>query len=70
MEQGVDFAVVGGEGGWFVVILDYLVGEGKMASGLAPCLFFTEIGRIAGNMENHFAGMIVICGIGVGRQMI
>ena len=41
-----------------------------MASGSATCKFFTEIGRISGNMEGHVAGMIVECGIGVGRRAI
>ena len=36
-----------------------------MASGAATCLFFAEIGRIAGNVENHVAGMIVDCSSGV-----
>ena len=30
------------------------------------CVFFTEIGRIAGNVEDHVASMIVECGIRVG----
>ena len=33
--------------------------RGKMASGLATCAFFTEIGRITGNVEDHVSGMIV-----------
>ena len=41
-----------------------------MASDAATCLFFTEIGRIAGNVEDHVAGMIVDCDIGVGRRVI
>ena len=41
-----------------------------MASGSAMCPFFTEIGRIAGNVENHVAGMIINCGIRVGRRII
>ena len=41
-----------------------------MASGAATCPFFAEIGRIAGNVEDHVAVMIVDCGIGVGRRVI
>ena len=44
--------------------------QGKMASVLATCAFFTEIGRVAGNVENHFSGMIMECGIGVGLRII
>ena len=62
--------IVGGEGGWFVAIFDQLVGEEKMASGLATCPFFAEIGHIAGHVEYHVAGMIVDCVIGVGRRII
>ena len=36
----------------------------------ATCPLFTEIGRIAGNVEDHVAGMIVNCGIGVGCRII
>ena len=70
MAQGVYGAVVGGEGGWFVAIINESVGEEKMASGSATCTFFTEIGRITGNMEDYVTGMIVECGIGVGRRVI
>ena len=66
MSQGVDGAVVGGEGGRFVAIFDELVGEEKMASGLDTCTFFTEIGCIASNVEDIVSGMIVECGIRVG----
>ena len=45
-------------------------GQGKMSSDSATYVFFTEIGRIAGNLENHVAGMIVNCGIGVGLRII
>ena len=41
-----------------------------MASGAATGPFFTEIGRIVGNVEDHVAGMIVDCGIRVGRCVI
>ena len=41
-----------------------------MASGLATCPFLADIGRIAGNVEDHVSGMIVECGIGVGRHII
>ena len=41
-----------------------------MASGLATFSFFTEIGRIAGNVEDHAAGMIVDCGFEVSRRII
>ena len=63
-------SIVGGEGGWFVTIFDKLVGEGKMASGLAACAFFAEIGRIAGDVEDHVAVMILDCGIGVGCRVV
>ena len=66
----MDGAVVGGEGGWFVTIVEELVGEGEMASGSATCAFFTEIGRIACNMEDRVAGMIVECCVGVGCRVI
>ena len=66
----MDGAVVGGEGGWFVAIIDDSVGGGEMASGSAMCEFFTEIGRISGNIEDHVAGMIVECGIELGRRVI
>ena len=62
----MDGAVVGGEGGWFVSSINESVGKGEMASGSATCAFFTEIGRIAGNVEYHVAGMIVECVIGLG----
>ena len=44
--------------------------QGKMASGAATCQLFAEIGRIAGNVEDHVADMIVDFGIGVGRRVI
>ena len=66
----MDGAVVGGECGQFIDVFDKLVGEEKMASGLATCAFFTNIGRIAGNMEYHVAGMIVKCGIRVGCRVV
>ena len=34
-----------------------------MTSGRAACTFFTEIGRITGDMEDHVARMIVECGM-------
>ena len=58
--------MVGGEGGWFVAIIDESVGEKKMASSSATCALFTKIGHIAGNVEDHVSGMIVECGIQVG----
>ena len=61
---------MGGEGGWFVTILDESFGEGKMSSCSDMCAFFTEIGYIAGNVEGHVAGMIVECDVGVGRRII
>ena len=66
----MDGAVVGEEGGWFVTIINESVGEGKMASISTSCAFFTEIGRIAGDVEDHVAGMIVECGIGAGLRVI
>ena len=42
----------------------------KMASSTDTCLFFSEIGNIARNMEEYVAGMIVDYGIGVGRSVI
>ena len=36
-------SVVGGEVGRFVTIFDELVGEGKITSESAVCVFFTEI---------------------------
>ena len=59
-------AAVGGEDGWFFAVIDELFGKGKTASGLATCALFTEIGRIARNVEDHVAVMIVECGIGGG----
>ena len=41
-----------------------------MAPGLAACMFFTEIGRIAGDVEDHFNGMIVEVGIRVGCRVV
>ena len=35
----------------------------KMASRSATCVFFIEIGRIVGNVDDHVVGMIVDCGI-------
>ena len=66
----MDGAVFGGEGGWFVAIIDDSVSEEKMASILDMCTLFTEIGRITGNTEDHVDSMIVDCGIGVGRRVI
>ena len=66
----MDGAVVGGVGGWFVAIFNESVGEEKMASDSVTCPFCTEIGCIAGNVENHDSGMIVNCGIRVGRHII
>ena len=62
--------MVGGEGGWFVAIIEELVGEEKMASGSATCALFTEKERVTGNTEDHVAGTIVECGIGVGCHAI
>ena len=62
----MDGGVVGGEGGWFVSIIDKLVGMEKMATGSATCAFFTDIGRISGNVEDNIAVMILEWGIGVG----
>ena len=70
LAQSVDSAVVSGEGGWFVAIINVLVGEEKMASGSATCAFFTEIGPITGNVEDNIAGMLVECGIRVGCRVI
>ena len=70
MAQGVDGTVVGVEGGWFVAVIEESIGEVKMASGMAKCALFTEIGCIVGNTEDHVAGMIVEYGIGVGRRVI
>ena len=36
-----------------------------MASGSAMCAFFTEIGQIPGDVEDHVASTIVECGVGV-----
>ena len=66
----MDGAIVGVEGGWFVAIFDQSVGEVKMACSAATCPLFAEIGRIAGNVEDHVAGMIVDCCIGVVRRVI
>ena len=66
----MDGAIIGGEGGWFVAIFNQLVGEENMASSAATCPFFSEIGRIAGNVEDHVAGTIVDRGIGVGSHVI
>ena len=66
----MDGAVVGGEGGWFVAIIDESVGEEKMASGSTTCPFFTEIVRISDNLKDHVSGMILECGIGVVCHVI
>ena len=66
----MDGSVVGREGGPFVAIFDELVGEGEMASILAACAFFTKIGRIFGDVEDHVAVMIVECGIGVVCRIV
>ena len=59
-------SVVGGEVGQFVAIFEELVVKGKMASGWSACTFFTKIGRISGDVEDHVSAMIVDFGIGVG----
>ena len=41
-----------------------------MTSISATCVSFTNIGCIAGNVENHVVGMIVECGIGVGSRVV
>ena len=66
----MNVAVVIGKGGWFVTIIDKLVGEGKIPPKLATCVFLTEIGHIAGNMEYHVAGTIVDYVIRVGCRVV
>ena len=41
-----------------------------MASGADACAFFTEIGRITGDVENYLSFMIVQCGIGVCCRVV
>ena len=41
-----------------------------MASGLAAFAFFTKIGHMSGNVEDHVAGMIVECGIGLVCRVV
>ena len=66
----MDGSVVGEESGRFVAIFDELVSKGKVAARSAACAFFTEIRHIAGNMEDHVAGTIVDCGIGLGYRVV
>ena len=66
----MDGAIFGGGSGRSFAIFDELVGKGEMAFRSDMCVFFTEIGCISGNVEDHVSGMIVECGIRVGFHVV
>ena len=53
-------------GGRFVTVFDKLVGNGK----ISYCVFFTEIGRIAGDVKYHVSGIIAECVVGLGCHIV